>query len=66
MATAEEDDSVMVWLDLGVLDYGEPWVFPVGETPRGLAVGDLDNDGLADVVTANYATGDISILLSDP
>jgi len=66
VATNEEDDSVMVWLDLGVLDYGEPWVFPVGERPRGLAVGDLDSDGLADVVTANYATDDISILLSDP
>ena len=37
----------------------------VGSSPEDLAVGDLNNDGKSDVVTANEDGGTISILLND-
>jgi hypothetical protein len=39
--------------------------FSVGDMPQSVAVGDLDGDGLTDVVTANSASHDVSILLGD-
>jgi len=33
-----------------------------GKSPRGLAAGDLDNDGIADIVASNYGDGTISII----
>jgi hypothetical protein len=41
-------------------------ISPVGERPRALAVADLDRDGLLDAVTANVASGDVSVLLGEP
>jgi hypothetical protein len=38
---------------------------PVGSEPRGLALGDLDGDGLLDAATANFSSADISLLLGD-
>ncbi|MEM6995514.1 MAG: FG-GAP-like repeat-containing protein [Myxococcota bacterium] len=35
-----------------------------GAGPRGLAVSDLDGDGMVDLVTANRTTGDLSVLLA--
>jgi hypothetical protein len=37
--------------------------YTVGSGPSGLASADLDNDGLADLITANYYDGTVSILL---
>ncbi len=35
-------------------------------SPMSVAIGDLNGDGIPDVVTANSGTGDVSILLGDP
>ena len=40
--------------------------FTTGGTPRNVAVGDLDLDGLPDVISANYAGNTISVLRNDP
>ena len=39
--------------------------FHAGALPRGLAVGDVDEDGHLDVVTANQAGDNVSVLLGD-
>ncbi|MCB9756252.1 MAG: VCBS repeat-containing protein [Myxococcales bacterium] len=36
----------------------------VGQTPQGVAAGDLNNDGLDDVVVTNGDSGDLTVLLS--
>ena len=37
--------------------------FAVGSQPRAVVVADLNGDGLPDLVTANVASDDISVLL---
>lgn len=39
--------------------------FRVGDDPRSAAMGDLDGDGIFDVVTANFASDDISVMLGN-
>jgi len=36
---------------------------PVGEEPTSVAIGDLDGDGFLDLVTANWGSDDVSVLL---
>ena len=36
--------------------------FPVGETPKSVAVVDLNGDGTPDIVTANSDPSDVSVL----
>ena len=44
--------------------FQQPPLFAVGDRPQSwLVVGDLNNDGQLDAVTANYRSGDVSILL---
>ncbi|MEZ6164233.1 MAG: hypothetical protein R3B67_07330 [Phycisphaerales bacterium] len=38
---------------------------PVGRQPVGIDTGDLNQDGIPDIVTANENSDDITILLSD-
>jgi hypothetical protein len=40
--------------------------FRVGTDPQALAIGDLNDDGLPDLVTANSTSNSISILFQDP
>ena len=47
----------------GPLFPGAPPAFPAGNSPRSVAIGDLDGDGAADLVTANLSSNDVSVLL---
>lgn len=40
--------------------------YPAGREPRGLAVGDLNADGNADLAVANTVSGDVSVFLGTP
>jgi hypothetical protein len=42
-----------------------PPSYPVGDAPHSSAVGDLNNDGVLDVVTANRDSDDISVMLGN-
>jgi hypothetical protein len=46
----------------GVFALSAPMNFPVGQTPVGVAAGDLDLDGRVDLVVANYDGDSITIL----
>jgi hypothetical protein len=54
--TTEPESSIMVFSGNSRKD------IVVGKSPRGLAAGDLDNNGIADFVTSNYGDGTISIV----
>jgi hypothetical protein len=46
-------------------EFNEPalWELPAGATPRGLAVADVNGDGLPDIVTANAGLNAVAVLL---
>jgi hypothetical protein len=46
-------------------NFSEVSLFRVGDDPQALAVGDLNDDGLPDLVTANSSSDNISILFQD-
>ncbi|HEY3310541.1 MAG TPA: FG-GAP-like repeat-containing protein [Anaerolineales bacterium] len=63
-------NQVRVFLGKGfVYDYSFPFgagvSFPVGDTPTGLASGDINGDGNPDLVVSNRATDNLSVLLGD-
>ncbi|QDV34411.1 FG-GAP repeat domain-containing protein [Tautonia plasticadhaerens] len=68
-----DHDSYAVTVLLGVGDGrfraapGSPFIARIGEQPHthGLAIADADGDGHPDIVTANNADGDVSLLLGD-
>jgi len=45
--------------------YGAPLTATSGDLPLGVAAGDLNNDGVPDVVTANFFGGSVSVLLGN-
>src|SRR5262249_35124266 len=45
--------------------FGPPANFPVGSTPYSVAVGDFDRDGKLDLVTANFNSNTVSVLLGN-
>src|SRR5205823_13283005 len=47
------------------LNFAAPASFDVGIGPESLAVGDFNGDGKQDLVVANQASDDVSILLGD-
>lgn len=65
------DDSNRVWISLGNGDgtYATAQEIPVGTTPKGLAVLDVDGDADMDIVTANYAAnsgaGNLSLMINN-
>ncbi|MDX8383229.1 MAG: VCBS repeat-containing protein [Ghiorsea sp.] len=58
-------DSLQVQLGDGLGNFGTSKFFPIGSSPRALAIGDLNGDGNLDVVTANQFSNDISVLHGD-
>jgi len=46
----------------GPLSFGTNQPFAVGDNPEGLAIGDLDGDGLPEIIVANNTDGTVSIL----
>lgn len=58
-------DGILV---VGELCFGEPQTFEVGQAPVDVAVGDIDGNGLADIVTLNHQggnAGSLTILQAD-
>ncbi len=57
--------SSNVWVLLGAGDgsFGAPTGYPVGRSPWKVATGDFNADGDPDLVTANLARGEASVLL---
>jgi len=47
----------------GQIRFAEKIDFPTGEGPTSIAIGDLNGDGLLDIVTSNYKSGSISLLI---
>lgn len=39
-----------------------PQGYAVGSTPRGVAIGDVDGDFIADLASANWGTDDVTVL----
>ncbi len=59
-----DDDCVWVLLGDGAGDFGTAEAYSVGEQPVALESVDLDSSGRCDLVTANYASENVSVLLS--
>ena len=54
--------SLDIFLNRGGLSFDPPTTLHAGDSPRGVAVGDLDGDGLADLVVVNRNVNTISVL----
>jgi len=57
-------DLISVLLGSGTGTLGPPTPFQVGLTPFAVSTGDLDRDGDLDVVTANWDSGNVTVLLN--
>ncbi len=61
-------NSVSVLLGNGTAGSGDgtfaaPGFYATGETPRSVATGDFNDDGITDLATANQGSSDVSVLL---
>jgi len=59
---AGRGDRVSVALGKGDGTFQPPADYPVGKAPLGIAVGDLNHDGIPDIATANFV-GNLTVLL---
>jgi len=50
---------------VAAIDFAAAKGYPVGTSPRGVAVGDFNGDGKLDVAVANTGSGNVSILLGN-
>ncbi|MBD3334488.1 MAG: T9SS type A sorting domain-containing protein [Candidatus Eisenbacteria bacterium] len=62
-AATREGASIL--LNNGDGTFGPRQLYPVGLTPRAMAVGLLNNDPHPDLVVSNYGSGDISVLINN-
>lgn len=61
-------DAVLLLIGLGAPGSGDgtfaaPLSFTVGDAPMGLAAGDINGDGILDVITANDYSDDVTVLV---
>jgi hypothetical protein len=56
--------SASVLLGNGAGGFSAPSTLPIGVTPWAIASGDLNGDGSPDLVTANFASGDLSVFFN--
>jgi len=59
------DGDISVLLGIGDGTFTAQHDVAVGDAPRSVAIGDLNNDGDQDVVVANFPDDDISVLLGN-
>ena len=59
------DDDISILLNDGAGDLSTRTDFPVGDSPRRIAVGDFNGDTKLDLAVANTFDDDVSILLGD-
>jgi hypothetical protein len=64
-ATETNTNSVLVFLGAGDGTFNEPFYHTSGSSPYGLVAGMFNADGLPDVVTGNYSSNTVSVLLND-
>ena len=57
-------NEISVLLGDGAGAFGSPRAFTVGHTPFAVAAGDVDGNGQLDLATANFFSGDLSLLLN--
>ncbi len=50
---------------LAQLQFGTRLTYPTGTSPHGLALGDVNEDGIADLVTANTLANTVSVLIGN-
>jgi VCBS repeat protein/PASTA domain-containing protein len=62
LVLAGSANQVFVGLNDGDATFSEFTAYTVGGTPAQVAIGDVDDDALADLITANRGSGDISVL----
>jgi hypothetical protein len=62
LVTSEDGDVVSVLLGMGDGTFQAPSLFPSGDGPVFVVVGDFDEDGLLDVVTADGSASSVSFL----
>ncbi len=65
----EGDGTVSVLLNntdpsTGIVSFASQQTFAVGNTPERIMAGDLDGDGLPDLVVANYSDNTVSVLIN--
>jgi hypothetical protein len=57
-------DTVSVLVGSGLGTFGAPIAFGVNGSPVSVAIADVNADGRRDLITANYASNDFSVLLN--
>lgn len=60
---ADTDGAIAVLLGNGDGTFRESQAFQAGNTPNGVAIGEMNGDGIPDIVATNRRSGDVSILL---
>lgn len=58
-------NSVVVMLGNGEGTFQSPAAFDTGDDAHGLAVADVNRDGIPDIVTASFLSGTVSVLLGN-
>ncbi len=68
IVTANENDgtiSVLLNTCNGTGSFGAATTYNVGSLPTGVAIGDVNGDGIPDLAVANYGSNDVSILIGN-